>query len=269
MVCPTTGFPARWGAGSFAERKHVRSLRQVDRLTVYGEKHKRTGVRKRVGRLVDVLFHPSDSRVVGFVVERPDLLLMIRRSDRFVALDRAEVFDDRVVVDGPAAWGGAAAKRLGIFWERTVVWLGMPVRTESGESLGRVRDALFDDDDGHLDSLTLTEGITADTALGTRGFSADMVRGFEGDAVVVGDEALAVETDGGAAAAAGKGAAAAKVGAEQAAVAAGKAARVASAYGKSAVKAAAKSPTTRKVFGLLKTMTDKVVDAARLPEDDE
>jgi hypothetical protein len=78
-----------------------------------------------------------------------------------------------------------------------------------------------------------------------------------------------VETDGGAAAAAGKSAAQLKVGAEQAVVAAGKAAGVAAAYGKSAVKKASKSPTTKKAFGILKRMTDKVVDAARLPEDDE
>jgi hypothetical protein len=111
--------------------------------------------------------------------------------------------------------------------------------------------------------------MTADTALGTRDFSADLVRGFEGDAVVVSDEVLAVETDGGAAAAAGRGAAVAKVGAEQAVATAGKAAGVAMAYGKSAAKAASKSPTTKKALGFLKTMTDKVVDAARLPEDDE
>ena len=247
----------------------MRSLREVDRLAVYGEKHKRTGVRKRAGRLVDVLFHPSEPRVVGFTVERPDFLMMIRRSDRFVALDRTEILDDRVVVDGSDAWGRAAAKRLDIFWERSVVWLGMPVRTESGTALGRVRDASFAEEDGRLESLGLTEGLTADTALGTRDFSASMVRGFEGDAVVVSDEVLAIATDGGAAAAAGKGAAAAKVGAEQAAAAAGKAAAVAAAYGKSAVKSAAKNPTTRKAYGFLKTMADKVVDAARLPEDDK
>jgi uncharacterized protein YrrD len=247
----------------------VQSLREVDRLAVYGEKHKTTGVRKRVGRLVDVLFHPTEPRVVGFVVDRPDLLMMVRRSDLYVALDRTEIFDDRVVVDGADAWGRSAAKRLDIAWERTVVWLGMPVRTESGKALGQVRDASFDETDGHLGSLGLTEGVTADTALGTRDFSASMVHGFEGDAVVVADEVRAVETDGGAAAAAGKGAAHVKVGAEQAAVAAGKAAAVAAAYGKSAVKAASKNPNTKKAFGFLKTMTDKVVDAARLPDDDE
>ncbi len=247
----------------------MHSLREVDRLAVYGEKHKKTGARKRVGRLIDVLFHPSEPRVVGFTVERPDFLLMIQRSDRFVALDRTEILDDRVVVNGPDAWGRAAAKRLDVLWERTVVWLGMPVRTESGDPLGRVRDATFAEEDGHLETLGLTEGLTADTALGTRVFPARLVRGFEGDAVVVSDEVRAVATDGGAAAAAGKGAAAAKVGAEQAAVAAGKAAAVATAYGKSAVKAAAKNPNTKKALGFLKSMTDKVVDAARLPEDDE
>lgn len=247
----------------------MRTLREVDRLAVYGEKNKKTGARKRVGRVVDVLFHPAESRVVGFTVELPDILLMVRRNDRYVALDRTEVLEDRVHVDGKAAWGGSAAKRLGITWERSVVWLGMPVRTESGRVLGTVRDARFDESDGRLDSLELSEGVTADTALGTRRFSAGLVRGFQGDGVVVSDEAVSVPTEGGAAAAAGKGAARAKVGAEQAAVVAGKAAKVAAAYGKSAVKAASKSPNTKKAIGFLKTMTDKVVDAARLPEDDE
>ena len=247
----------------------MHSLREVDRLAVYGEKHKKTGVRKRVGRLVDTLFHPSEPRVVGFTVERPDILLMIRRSDRYVALDRAEIFDDRVVIDGRDAWGRAAAKRLSISWERTVVWLAMPVRAESGTPLGQVRDAHFDEADGHLDSLELTAGITADTALGTRAFPAGLVHGFEGDAVVVSDEVLQVETDGGAAAAAGKGAAQVKVGAEQAAATASRAAKVATAYGTAAARAAAKSPNTKKALGFLKTMTDKVVDAARLPDDDE
>ena len=247
----------------------MRTLREVDRLAVFGQKHKKTGARKRIGRLVDVLFHPSELRVVGFAIELPDILMMVRRDDRFVALDRTHIDDDGVNVEGKAAWGGAAAKRLGIDWERTVVWLGMPVRTESGASLGTVRDVMFDERDGHLKSISLSEGVTADAALGTRDFSASLVRGFEVDAVVVSDEARAVRTDGGAAAAAGKGAARAKVGAEQAAVAASKAAKVATAYGKSALKEASKHPNTRKALGFLKTMTDKVVDAARLPDDDE
>ena len=216
-----------------------------------------------------MLFHPTEPRVIGFTVERPDLLLMIRRADRYVALDRTEILEDRVVVEGKAAWGSAAAKRLEIVWERTVVWLGMPVRTESGKELGKVRDASFSEEDGHLIALGLTAGVTADVALGTRDFSAKLVHGFEGDAVEVSDEVLKVETDGGAAAAAGKGAAQVKVGAEQAAVTAGKAAKVAAEYGTAAVKAAAKSPTTKKAIGFLKTMTDRVVDATRVPEDDE
>ena len=247
----------------------MRSLREVDRLAVYGEKHKRTGVRKRLGRVVDVLFHPEEPRVVGYVLERPDLLMMIRRGDRYAALDCARLVEDYVVVEGKAAWGGAAAKRLGITWERTVVWLGMPVRTASGKELGKVRDATFAEGDGRLGSIGLTAGVTADVALGKREFSAKLVRGFEGDAVVVSDDVLKVETGGGAAAAAGKGAAQVKVGAEQAAATAGKAAKVAAVYGTAAVKAAAKSPATKKALGFLKTMSDKVVDAARLPDDDE
>lgn len=247
----------------------MRSLREVDRLDVYGEKNKKTGMRKRAGRVVDVLFHPSEPRVVGFIVDRPDFLLMIRRPDRYLALDRAEITEDRVQVTGSDAWGRDSAKRLGILWDSTVVWSGMPVRTESGKALGKVRDARFSEKDGSLDTLGLTEGLTADKALGTRDFSATLVHGFEGDAVVVSNEVLAVATDGGAAAAAGRGAATVKVGAEQAAVIAGKAAKTAATYGTAAVKAAARNDTTRRAFGFLKKVSDKVVDAARLPEDDD
>jgi uncharacterized protein YrrD len=243
----------------------VRSLREVDRLTVYGEKQK-NGTRKRVGHVVDVLFHPSEARVVGFVVERPDILFLFRRKDLMFALDRTRILEDRLHVSGDKAWGSAAAKRLGISWDKTVIWVGMPVVTESGTKLGYVRDGLFHEEDGRLNGLGLSSGLTADVALGVRDIPATMVSGFRDDVIRVSDDALAIETDGGAAAAAGRGAAVAQAQTVKAAVATTKAAKTAAAYGKSAVNVAAKSKTAKKTMGLLKSIKDQIVEAAGPPD---
>jgi len=246
----------------------VRSLREVDRFVVYGDK-KKDGSRKRVGRLVDVLFHPDEPRVVGFVVQRPDILFVIRRKDLMFALDRTKILDDRVLVEGDKAWGKAAAKRQGFTWDKTVIWAGMPVLTESGKKLGYVRDGIFHEEDGRLNGLGLSGGLTADVTLGVRDIPATMVRGFDGDAVRVSNDAATVETDGGAAAAAGRGVAVTQVQVAKAAVVTGKAAKTAAAYGKSAATVAAKSQTAKKAGRFLKSLKDQIVEAAGPPDKDD
>lgn len=250
------------------ERSRVHSLHEVDKLPVYGEKHRRHGVRKRVGRVVDVIFHADRPTVIGFVVERPDVLFVIRRKDLIVALDRTKVLEDRVVVDGDKAWGKAAAKRLGLDWQKSVIWRGQPVTSESGKPMGYVRDGVFDESDGHLNGLGLTGGIAADVAVGVRDLPATLVKGFDGSAVRVSDEALAIEVDGGAAAMAGRRAAVAQDAAAKTAAAAVKTAKTAAAYTRSAANVAAKSETAKKAVGFLKSMRDTIVDAAGPPDDD-
>lgn len=246
----------------------MQSLHDLDRLPVYGGKNTRDGTRKRVGKLVDVVFHPDKPVVVGFVAERPDILFLIRRKDLIVALDRTKVLDGRVLVDGSKAWGRAAAKRLGLSWDKTVIWRGQPVKSVSGTKMGYVRDAVFDESDGHLNGLGLTAGITADVAIGVRDLPAKYVLGFDGDVVRISDEALAIEVGGGAAAIAGRGAAVAQDAAGKAAVATGKAAKTAAAYTRSAASVAAKSKTAKKAVGFLKSMRDQIVEAAGPPDDD-
>jgi len=120
------------------------------------------------------------------------------------------VLADKIHVDGKAAWGGSAAKRLGINWDEAVIWRGMPVRTQGGRALGYVRDAVIDEDDGSLNGLGLTSGMAADVAVGTTDMPAKLVKGWDGSAIVVEEEATAIESDGGAAVAAGKAAAVAQ-----------------------------------------------------------
>jgi uncharacterized protein YrrD len=245
----------------------VHSLQEINRFPVYGEKHKRSGTRKRVGRLVDVLFHPDKPEVVGYVVARPDILFLIRRKDVFLARDRVKLLADRAVVDGDKAWGAAAAKRLGFSWDRTVIWRGQPVKSASGKPLGYIRDAVFHESDGRLNGIGLTGGVAADVAIGVRDFPAKFVTGFDGSAIRVTDAALAIDVDGGAAAAAGRGAAVAQDAAGKATVAAVKTAKTAAAYTRSAANVAAKSETAKKAVGFLKSMRDTIVDAAGPPDD--
>lgn len=247
----------------------MRTFRDVQHLPVFGEKNAKSGLRKRIGKVSDLVFHPTENRVVGMVVSRPDILFLIRRKDRLLALDRARVLEDRVVVNGSQAWGNSAAKRLGISWDKSVIWLGMPVVTASGTSLGSVRDGVFDPTDGSINGIGLTAGIAADVTLGTRDLPGTLLKGFDGESVIVSDKVLAIESEGSAAAAAGRGAAIAQDKATKAAVATTKAAKTASAYGKSAVKVAAKSETTKKTLGFLKSMRDQIVDAAGWPDEDE
>jgi uncharacterized protein YrrD len=254
------------------------SIRELDRVKVLGEPNKKTGVRRKVGTVGYVLFHPSQPRVVGFAVERSDLALVVERKDRYVALDRVAVVEGALHVHGQAAWDSAAAKRLGIGWDETVGWAGMDVRTESGRSLGTVRDGAFDQATGELVALALSEGASRDAAIGVRELPADMVRGFDGEVVVVSDAAADVEVDGGAAAAAGKAAAAVKVKTDvvadaatekfdEVAVAAGEAAGKAAFAAKKAAKAAAGTETGKKAMSWLKSVKDGVVDAMG-PDDD-
>jgi len=253
------------------------SIREVDRVKVLGEPNKKTGARRKVGSVGYVLFHPTELRVVGFAVERSDLALMIERKDRYVALDRTTLVDGELHTHGGSVWDGAAAKRLGIDWDKTVAWMGMPVRTESGVELGTVRDAVFSQKSGQLNALGLSEGTSRDVAIGVRDLPVRMVRGFDGEAVVVTDEAAQVEVDGGAAAAAGKATAVAKVKTEVAldgatekfdevAVAAGEAAGKAVAYAKVKAKSAAESKQGKKAMGWLKALKDEVVDAMGDPD---
>jgi hypothetical protein len=150
-----------------------------------------------------------------------------------------------------------------------VIWRGMPVKSVSGKELGYVRDAVFDEADGRLLGLELTDGAAADVAVGTVELPGSLVRGWDGSAIVVEEEAAGVDPDGGAAAIAGRTAAVAQDGAAKAAVAVARGAKTAAAYTKSAAKVAARSDTGQKIGGFLKSMRDQIVDAAGVPDENE
>ena len=183
---------------------------------------------KRIGKVRRFVFHPTQRRCIGILVKRPDAALMFHRKDLFVSLAGCEVRDGELVVkDGPNATDAGAVKALGVDWDACVIWVGMPVMTESGDFLGFVESVKFDGATGEVDSLTTENGAANDAVLGRRTVPAGMVRGFrrgkgialapvgdyhgedddqasERGAILVFDEVAGIAAEGGVAAAAGK-----------------------------------------------------------------
>ncbi len=149
--------------------------------------HELTGVRvvggkngtKRIGKVRRFVFHPKEKRCIGFIVKRPDLLWMFRRKDKFVSIEGYDIVDGRIVVrDIPEATDKAACKALGVNWDECVLWVGLPVMTEDGTSLGMVGNVTFNRITGAVDTFDTDSGATANALLGKRTIPADLVKGF-------------------------------------------------------------------------------------------
>ncbi|MBQ6391640.1 MAG: PRC-barrel domain-containing protein [Eggerthellaceae bacterium] len=183
---------------------------------------------KKIGKVYRFVFHPSEKRVVGILVRRPDAALMFHRKDLFVALNGFHVEDGQIIVhDSPNATDRGALRALGVNWDDCVIWVGMPVLTRSEEFLGYVDVVSFDAQTGAVQNLKTENGATNDVILGKRVIPAHLVQGFkqgigmalvptegyDGEdeeettlrgAILVSDEVLDLPVEGGAAAAAGK-----------------------------------------------------------------
>ncbi|RDB61339.1 PRC-barrel domain protein [Gordonibacter sp. 28C] len=135
---------------------------------------------RRIGKVRRFVFHPKEKRVVGFVVKRPDLLWMFHRKDLFVSINGFDVEDGRIVVrNEPTATNRAACKELGVDWDACVLWVGLPVMTEDGETLGVVGSVTLNRSTGVIEGITTDSGATANALLGKREISADLVKGFK------------------------------------------------------------------------------------------
>lgn len=183
---------------------------------------------KKAGRIHAFVFHPNKPQLVGFLVKRPDIALMFHRNDMFVAFDGLEEVDGALVVkDAEGTQGKQAEKSLaksdGVKLDDCIIWVGLPVITETGEVLGLVDSVEFDALTGKVILVETTQGATANTLLGRRRIPASMLRGFkhgqgvrlrdasgeEDDeeslgALMVAAEAAAIEAEGGVAEKAGE-----------------------------------------------------------------
>ena len=140
---------------------------------------------KKVGRIHAFVFHPQRPQMVGFLVKRPDVALMFRRDDMFVAHNGFELLDDGsgheviVVREEPQAQGKGATKALGVNLDNCVIWVGLPAMTPTGQSLGMIENVEFDQATGMVQSVQVSQGATANTLLGRRSIPGNMMRGFK------------------------------------------------------------------------------------------
>lgn len=166
---------------------------------------------KKIGTIDVAVFHPTEPRIVGFIVKRPDAMMMVKREDRFLAWDRFTVKDDKIFADDAKdSWDEAACKRLGIDYDACIVWEFMPIRTNDGASMGYVDDIRFSTKTGRIKRVHSTEGGLIKALLGEAGIPLSAVRGYRDGAIEVDLSARELEPEGGLAAKAGAASAKAK-----------------------------------------------------------
>lgn len=161
--------------------------------------------RRKIGKVSKTVFSPDGMKVVGFIVRRPDLLWMIKRADKFLALDAMDVQDGVIVATmGSKSWDDEARKRLDLDWDRCIIWEGMEVKTTTGVEIGRVDELSFDERTGDLNSLFLDDGATSRALLGSIEIPSELMVGYKKGILIVKPEARDLLPAGGLAAKAGE-----------------------------------------------------------------
>ena len=118
-----------------------------------------------------------------------------------MALDAIGVYEGAVAVDDvKGTYDAAAAKRLDINLDDCIIWVGMDVRTESGDVVGYCSDVEFKPRSGIVQMFYVTAGAASSVLVGDTQVPPTMLRGYENGAMIVSDEVKALGYSGGAAA---------------------------------------------------------------------
>ncbi len=127
------------------------------------------------------------------MVRQSDIAGMIERPDRFVALDAIGVYEGAIAVDDAKdTYDAAAAKRLDINLDDCIIWVGMDVRTESGDVVGYCSDVEFKPRSGIVQAFYVTAGAASSVLVGDTQVPPTMLRGYENGAMIVSDEVKAL-----------------------------------------------------------------------------
>lgn len=191
---------------------------QLDGKQVFRKKVSRKGETSytKVGKIHLTVFSPDGKTVLGFLVKRPDLALMVKREDVFVAFDSLVPYEKGYVIEGEAATDNAARKRLDIDWDNCLLWNGMDARTTKGKTLGFVGNVSYDAETGAVEAFHIGDGNVAKGLVGAIKIPVDMFVGYESGFLVLTPEAADVQPSGGLAATAGESYARAKQNAAEA-----------------------------------------------------
>lgn len=144
--------------------------------------------RKKIGKVTVGVFHPTKKRLVGYLVKRPDVAGMVKREDRFLAFDRVRVTkgekgDEIEPPDEEGTWDKQACKRLGIDYERCVVWEGMPMRTTDDKLLGYVDYVGYDPTSGKVAWVACSESAGSRALLGITKVPGRDIKGYADGAI--------------------------------------------------------------------------------------
>lgn len=157
-----------------------------------------------VGKVHLTVFDPKGTRVVGFMVKKPDVASMIKVPDAFLALDSFVVCDlGLVATRGDDSFDDAARQRLGIDWDRCIIWAGMDAKTTDGKVLGWVSDVEFSPKTGQAKTFFIGDGAMSTALVGNIEVPVDLLRGYRDGYMLVDPKAAGLQLDGGAAAKAG------------------------------------------------------------------
>ena len=200
----------------------MRKLSEFKGKPVYIPKKGKPGAFERLGKSRMAVFSPEGTRLVGFLVKRPDIAGMVKRPDVFVALDAFEPVDGGFrVTMGEDAFDDHARRRLALDWDRCIMWDGMDTKTTKGKVLGYVGDITFDETSGEVADFLVGDGNVAESLVGLLRIPASMLVGYEKGYMIVTPEAANQDLTGGLAAMAGEATARAKIEGAKAAQAAG------------------------------------------------
>ena len=191
---------------------------QLDGKQVFRVKRSRKGETSyvKIGKIHLTVFSPDGKTVLGFLVKRPDLALMVKREDIFVAFDSLAPYGKGYVIDGEAATDDAARKRLGIDWDNCLLWNGMDAKTTKGKALGFVGNVAYDGETGAVEAFHIGDGNVAEGLVGAIKIPVELFVRYEDGYLVLKPEAADVQPSGGLAATAGENYARAKQNAAEA-----------------------------------------------------
>ena len=134
---------------------------------------------EKVGKVSDIVFHPSQKKVVGIVVRRPDIAMMFKRADLFVGIHALDILDDCVIIKNVAnPFDKSACKQLGVNWDDCIYWIGFPLMSKDEKSIGTVGRVNFIPENGEVVSLEANEGTLSRALLGVKEIPAEFILGF-------------------------------------------------------------------------------------------
>jgi len=179
----------------------VRNTRELRGARVTGG---RKGTR-RIGKILRAVFHPETFKLMGYLVDRPEIAFMYKPPDRFLAYDAYRIIDGRVVATiDRDSWDIPACERLGLDWDAALLLEGMPLVTAGGVKLGSIDSVEYDERSGKPLAFLMTDGLAAKALIGSASIPAELLVRYQDGGLVVKNEAMDVAMQGGLAERAGE-----------------------------------------------------------------